>query len=59
VAVSPHDSSTEAIYAFQETFPGVFQPIAVGRTIRFGLTDNPLDAPGVPLSRGAPETGTE
>lgn len=35
VALSPHDSSLEALQAFQAAFPNVYQPIQVGQTIQF------------------------
>jgi 7,8-dihydropterin-6-yl-methyl-4-(beta-D-ribofuranosyl)aminobenzene 5'-phosphate synthase len=37
VALSPHDSSEEAIEAFQMAFPQVYQDIAVGQPIQFPL----------------------
>jgi 7,8-dihydropterin-6-yl-methyl-4-(beta-D-ribofuranosyl)aminobenzene 5'-phosphate synthase len=36
VALSPHDSSAEAIAAFREAFPGAFRELQVGRAINFG-----------------------
>ena len=36
VALSPHDSSPEAMQAFREAFPSVYQEIQVGRVISFG-----------------------
>ena len=35
VALSPHDSSLEAIEAFRAAFPQAYQDIAVGRSIQF------------------------
>jgi 7,8-dihydropterin-6-yl-methyl-4-(beta-D-ribofuranosyl)aminobenzene 5'-phosphate synthase len=37
VAVSPHDSSQEAIAAIQQVTPAAFEPIQVGQPIAFGL----------------------
>ncbi len=36
VAISPHDSSTAALQAFQEAFPGVFREVKVGQAITMG-----------------------
>ena len=35
VALSPHDSSPEAIEAFCAAFPQAYQDVAVGRSIQF------------------------
>ena len=35
VALSPHDSGSQAIEAFRAAFPEVYQPVEVGRMIRF------------------------
>ncbi len=36
VAISPHDSSPEAMQAFRDAFPSVYQEIQVGRVISIG-----------------------
>ena len=35
IALSPHDSSVEAIEAFRSAFPHIYQDIAVGQSIQF------------------------
>ena len=35
IALSPHDSSPQAIAAFKESFPGAYQAISVGKTIQY------------------------
>jgi 7,8-dihydropterin-6-yl-methyl-4-(beta-D-ribofuranosyl)aminobenzene 5'-phosphate synthase len=39
VALSPHDSSPEALAAFQSTFPEAYQYIRVGEVIQFPLNE--------------------
>lgn len=35
IAISPHDSSVDAMNAFRETFPNAYQKVQVGRVISF------------------------
>lgn len=41
VALSPHDSSPEALEAFKAAFPDAYQDLQVGTTIRFPVNSEP------------------